>query len=75
MYRATYKCRLCGEVYHKDSPVDESRAMVTATMIAVGVQIHDTQAPTPQAVHMCHGRYADSMGLADFLGYEKGGKA
>ena len=75
MYNATYKCRLCGEVFHKGQPDNESRAMVTATMIAAGVHITDTLAPQPQTVHMCRGRYADSMGLADFLGYEKGGKA
>ena len=61
-------------MYHKGVSDDESRALVTATMIAAGVKISDPMAPTPQAIHMCRGRYADSIGLADFLGYEKGGK-
>lgn len=72
MYKATYKCRLCGAVYHRGGPADEeSRALVTATMIAAGVKISDPMAPTPQAVHVCRGRYADSIGVADFLGFEK----
>ena len=69
MYMAAYKCRLCGEVYHKGLPVDESRALVTATMIAAGVQTHATQAPTPQAVHAC--RHVNGFGLADLLGWRK----
>ena len=75
MYNATYKCRLCGTVFHKGIPDNESRAMVITTMIAAGVHITDTLAPTPQTVHVCGGRYADSIGLADFLGWEKEAKA
>lgn len=71
MYKAIYKCRLCGKVYRNGVETSESAALNATAMIAAGVKIHEPLAPTPMEIHRCLGNYAGRIGLADFQGWEK----
>lgn len=67
-YKAIYKCRLCGEVFHT---ITASEELAQDTMEEFTNAYHGT-APIPcwpTETHRCGGNHAGSMGLADFLGW------
>ena len=74
-YKAIYKCRLCGKVYHNGAETGEGGAMCNLAMIATGVKITEPLAPQPYEIHRCHSPRAGSLGLADFQGWDKEGEA
>ena len=70
VYKAIYKCRLCGETYSNETTT--GREMATACMAELNVGICGTVAlaPTMTETHYCGGDHAASLGLADFQGWE-----
>lgn len=74
-YKAIYKCRLCGEIYATGAPA--SKKVAEACMVELNVGICGTvpAAPTATETHYCGGQHAGSMGLADFQGWKKTGRA
>ena len=70
-YKATYKCRLCGEVYQ--SGVTTGKEMAERCMVELVCGIRGTVplAPTMTETHDCGGNHAGSLGLADFQGWTK----
>lgn len=66
-YKATYKCRLCGEEI-PSGVVTNNRALAagTATALVEGVDIDDPLAPVMQKVHYCEN---GGIGISDFQGW------
>ena len=72
IYKARYKCRLCGEIYEGGATTG-NRDMVVKSMIefVTGNNIM-TRAPTLDDIHFCKN---SNIGIADFIGWqEKVGK-
>lgn len=71
VYKALYKCRLCGQVFHTSATNNEK--MVERCMIELhaGLVCTVPMAPTMTETHDCGGGHAGSLGMADFLGWEK----
>ena len=69
-YRATYKCRLCGAKFIQDS-AGERNALKHITEMAVSIRGGILPQITVITPHCCGGDHAGSLGLADFLGWEK----
>ncbi len=70
-YNAIYKCRLCGETYHNGAKTGQEVAELCMLKLNVGLVCTEPQAPRLTATHNCGGRYAGSLGLADFQGWKK----
>ena len=71
-YRATYKCRLCGELFCAPTyTTDEQTAMSCAVCMVTGIRGINAMQPSPTHAHACGGKYAGSLGLADFQGWKK----
>lgn len=73
IYRALYKCRLCGEI--DDSLVTDNEILVVLTMatLCVGGSLPQScgnsnviQAPTLYSIHICKD---GNHGFSDFVGY------
>ena len=75
MYRATYKCRLCGDVYYTGAVAGDRPALINLSQISAGVRVYDPQAPQLLEIHHCGGAHAGSLGLADFQGWERDAEA
>lgn len=69
-YRATYKCRMCGETYHSETSAGQNAAISHMAHLHVGVRGVDILAPNKTHTHHCGGDHAGSLGLADFQGWE-----
>jgi hypothetical protein len=68
-YKAMYKCRLCGQVYHT---ITASEELAQDTMVGLTEEFYGS-APMPvwpTETHYCGGDHAGSMGLADLLGWD-----
>lgn len=70
---AMYKCRLCGKKFRK-AQAGEKVATRCMDMLHVGLLNPEPMAPTMTTTHHCRGDHDGSMGLADFLGWEKEGE-
>ena len=69
-YKAIYKCRLCGAVYHNGTCTGEKIATICMQQINVGISGIVPDAPRVTETHYCGGQFAGSMGLADFQGWK-----
>lgn len=67
---ACYKCRLCGQKF-LGGKAGEEVAERCMEMLHVGLLNPEPMAPTMTTTHRCGGDHAGSLGLADFLGWEK----
>jgi hypothetical protein len=67
---AVYKCRLCGGKF-RTAQAGEKPATRCMQMLHVGLLNPDPMAPTMTTTHRCGGDHAGSLGVADFLGWEK----
>lgn len=70
VYKALYKCRLCGEVFHNGAETSEEKAELCMVGLHVGVRCIVPKAPNMTETHPCGGDHAGSLGMADFLGWE-----
>lgn len=68
-YKAIYKCRLCGAVYHNGQTAHESVAAGSLEEMTLDMCGQYPDAPLKTNMHRCGGDYAGSLGLADFLGW------
>ena len=69
-YKATYKCRLCGEVYQSGATTGKEMAERCMVELVCGIRGTVPLAPTMTETHGCGGNHAGSLGLADFQGWE-----
>lgn len=67
-YRATYKCRLCGQKFHGGSTGNEDTACKSVIELTSLGYSPDPRSPTMTAPHLCK---TLSWGIADFQGWEK----
>lgn len=67
---AVYKCRLCGGTF-ATATTGEEKATRCMEMLHVGLLNPEPMAPAMTMTHHCRGDHAGSLGLADFLGWEK----
>ena len=70
LYKAIYKCRLCGETYHNGTKTGEEIATACMAELNAGLVNTRPMAPARTETHHCGGDYAGSLGLADFHGWE-----
>lgn len=69
--RAVYKCRLCDEIY-RTAETGEEMATRCMQMLHVGLLNPEPMAPTMTMTHNCRfAPYTGSLGLADFLGWQR----
>lgn len=69
MYKAVYKCRMCGKVFKHENITDEKHAVACLEERHIGIR--GTVWPSPPRMtetHICDG---GSLGLADFQGWQK----
>ena len=72
--KAIYKCRLCGMVYHSGACTGPQVAEFVMHEMNAELCSSVAMAPRKTETHHCGGQYAGSLGLADFLGFQKGPK-
>ena len=67
IYRAKYKCRLCGEVYY-DALIQTAfkAAAIVAEISVFGKSLHDKNTSL-YGIHFCEGY---TCGISDFVGVE-----
>lgn len=70
VYKAIYKCRLCGCKYHNGAKTGEAIAEASLAEIHAGICGTVPMRPRMTETHHCHGAHAGSLGLADFQGWE-----
>lgn len=68
MYKAKYKCRLCGEEYNSLCTGSEDIASKETLYVAMGIRSEQVMAPKLYDVHYCKD---GSVGMADFYGFKK----
>ena len=72
IYKARYKCRLCGEIYEGGATTGNRDIAVKSMIEFVTGNNTMTQAPTLYDIHFCKN---SNIGIADFIGWqEKVGK-
>jgi hypothetical protein len=69
-HKAIYKCRLCGQTYASGAVTGKDVAERCMVELTLGIRGTVPLAPTMHETHDCGGRYAGSLGLADFQGWE-----
>lgn len=67
---AIYKCRLCGATHYART-VEVERADSHLAEITAGILSVSVPQMTLLRRHYCGGDHAGSLGLADFLGWQK----
>ena len=72
IYKAMYKCRLCGKVY-EGGAVTGRRGTALNNMFHLVVRGEplESQAPSLQTVHFCDSFENGDMGVADFIGWRE----
>ena len=70
-YHATYKCRLCGAKFTQ-GVTGKEKAIAHITELTVGLRSVSLPLICETVPHNCVGNHAGSLGMADFLGWEKG---
>ena len=71
IYKAMYKCRLCGKVFHDGARTGRGIALnVMMNLIVCGKPL-EPQAPSMQTVHFCGSFENGDIGMADFIGWEE----
>lgn len=70
-YKAIYKCRLCGQVFHNGTSTGEKLATRCMVEMVAGICGTVAMAPRMHETHYCGGQHAGSLGLADFQGWKK----
>ena len=72
IYKARYKCRLCGEIYEGGATTGKRDIVVKSMIEFVTGNNTMTQAPTLYDIHFCKN---SNIGIAEFIGWqEKVGK-
>lgn len=69
-YKAIYKCRLCGAVYHSGATTGQEIAEQHMLDLSVGLVCIIPMAPRQIEIHRCGGKYTGSLGAADFCGWQ-----
>lgn len=70
-YRATYKCRLCGETFQNDAIMKEAVAQVTTFELATVGNTQNIKCNGNFHKHAIHYCNDGSFGFADFQGFKK----
>ena len=68
-YKAIYKCRLCGAVYHNGTCTGGEVAARCMALLNAGITGIEPLTPSITETHYCGGQFAGSLGLADFQGW------
>ena len=67
IYKARYKCRLCGEIYEGGATTGNRDIAVKSMIKFVTGNDTMTQAPTLYDIHFCK---HSNIGIADFIGWQ-----
>lgn len=68
-YRAMYRCRLCGKAFYNGAETGGPGALLHLTELIVSGKPANPNAPHLLMPHYC-GKPFESMGLADFIGWD-----
>lgn len=72
IYKAMFKCRLCGKVYESEVATGNKdityKSMLYLTCTG---KPSEPQAPTLLEVHHCKGYDSGEIGIADFIGWKE----
>lgn len=72
IYKAMYKCRLCGKVYDSGTATGNRKLVEKAMyMLVIMGKISEPQAPSMQTVHFCDSFENGNIGVADFIGWKE----
>lgn len=71
-YKAVYRCRLCGAVYHNGTTMDALNTTMHMAYLSANTPLSRLAVQAPEIdCHFCRGKYNDSKGVADFQGWER----
>ena len=72
IYKAMYKCRLCGKVY-EDGTVAGKRnvAVKEISLLLFGSKIGKPISLSMQTLHFCDSYNKGDIGVADFIGWKE----
>lgn len=68
-YKAMYRCRLCGKAFYDGAEANENQAQLRLFELAVFGHTKDAPRVELLEEHNC-GKPFDSIGLADFIGWD-----
>ena len=72
IYKAMYKCRLCGKVFEGSTATGNKDLAFKAMLCLVTTgKPSEPQAPLLLTTHFCKGYENGEMGVADFIGWKE----
>lgn len=72
IYKAMYKCRLCGKIYESGAATGNRKLVEKAMYMLVSTgELSEPQAPLLLEPHFCKGYEHGEMGIADFIGWKE----